>query len=243
MLLVRESAFPASFDQCIHDVTDVLTLLQQLTIVDIICASSYYHDPSHIQPPIASFLHNPNPSFIALSVQSLLVTQLQNSLYNRCYQHSLNTYQHSLQQLNDPTQLAHYYTSLDDGSGIWARLNTRIGYQKVMNRLNDIYSIQDLVSGKVIDTHVNQLRPFNYDPGRTRPADIARQTAQEFLIGDILTHRGDRNRRSTMEFLVRWEDFTDAESWKPYGGLRHADKLHEYLRVHKMRSLIPVEHK
>ncbi len=26
-------------------------------------------------------------------------------------------------------------------------------------------------------------------------------------------------------------------------GLRHAEKLHEYLRVHKMRSLIPVEHK
>ena len=56
----------------------------------------------------------------------------------------------------------------------------------------------------------NQLRPFNYDPERTRPVDLARQTAQEFLIGDILAHRGDRNHRSTMEFLVRWEDFTQA---------------------------------
>ena len=28
---------------------------------------------------------------------------------------------------------------------------------QVINRLNDIYSIQDLVSGKVIDTHVHQL--------------------------------------------------------------------------------------
>jgi hypothetical protein len=64
-----------------------------------------------------------------------------------------------------------------------------------MNKLNDVYSIQDLVSGKVIDTHVHQLRPFNYDPERTRPVDIARQAAQEFLIGDILAHRGDRNRR------------------------------------------------
>ena len=39
---------------------------------------------------------------------------------------------------------------------------------------------------------VHQLRPFNYDPERTRPVDIARQTAQEFLIGDILAHRGDQ---------------------------------------------------
>ena len=75
------------------------------------------------------------------------------------------------------------------------------GSYQVMNRLNDIYSIQDLVSGKVIDTHVHQLRPFNYDPERTRPVDIARQTAQEFLIGDILAHHGDRNHRFTMEFL------------------------------------------
>ena len=60
-----------------------------------------------------------------------------------------------------------------------------------MNRLNDIDSIQDFVSGKVIYTHVHQLRPFNlyYDPERTRPVDIARQTAHEFLIGDILAHR------------------------------------------------------
>jgi transcription termination factor NusB len=117
------------------------------------------------------------------------------------------------------------------------------GPYQVVNKIGDIYSILDLVSGKVIDTHVHQLRPFNYDPERTRPVDIARQTAQEFLIRDILAHRGDRNRRSTMEFLVKWEDFGDTESWEPYAGLRHVEKLHEYLRVHKMRSLIPVEHK
>ena len=97
-------------------------------------------------------------------------------------------------------------------------INYALYIYQVMNRLNDIYSIQNLVSGKVIDTHVNQLRPFNYDPERTRPVDIARQTAQEFLIGDILAHRGDRNHRSTMEFLVRWEDFTGADSWEVLEG-------------------------
>jgi len=71
------------------------------------------------------------------------------------------------------------------------------GPYQVMDRLNDIYSIQDLVSGKVIDTHVHQLRSFNYDPERTRPVDIARQTAQEFLIGDILAHRGEMGRYYT----------------------------------------------
>ena len=99
-----------------------------------------------------------------------------------------------------------------------------------MNRLNDIYSIQDLVSGKVIDTHVHQLRPFNYDPERTRSVDIARQTAQEFLIGDILAHRGDRNRRSTMEFLVRWEDFTGADHMQDSDMQRNCMSTCEYIR-------------
>ena len=154
MLLVRECAFPASFAQCIHDVTDILTLLRPLTIDDILCASRYNHDPTNIPPPIASFLHHPNPIFIAffdavavltvydpaLTVQSLLVTQrtdskLQHSLYNCCYQHSLTTFKHSLQQLNDPAHLAHYYTSIDDDSGIWARLNARIGYYSMTNAI------------------------------------------------------------------------------------------------------------
>jgi len=100
-----------------------------------------------------------------------------------------------------------------------------------------------MVGGKLIDTHVHQLRPFNYDPERTKPLDIARQNAQEFLIKDILAHRGDRNRRSTMEFKVKWEDFGETESWEPYKGLRHSEKLHEYLRAHKLKSLIPVENK
>ena len=60
-----------------------------------------------------------------------------------------------------------------------------------MNKTGDIYAILDLVSGKVTDTHVHQLQPFNYDPERT--------------------HTGYR--RSTMKFLVKWEDFGDTESW------------------------------
>ena len=97
---------------------------------------------------------------------------------------------------------------------------------QVMDKTHSIYTIEDLVNGKRITTHIYNLRPFNYDPERTRPVDIARQTAQDFFFGD-------RNRRSTMEFLVRWEDFTGADSREPYAGLRHAEKLHEYLRVHK----------
>jgi hypothetical protein len=110
MLLVRECAFPASFAQCIHDVTDILILLRPLTIDDILCASRYYHDPSNIPPPIASFLHHPNPIFIAffdsvayltiydpaLSMQShSVLIPSSNTPYTTA--DSLTTFQHTLQ--------------------------------------------------------------------------------------------------------------------------------------------------
>jgi len=86
-LLVRDSAFPASFSQCILDMADISNLIQPLSIDDILCASRHYHDPSQVQPPPTSFSHTPYLTFTvffdavavltaydpALSVQSLLV--------------------------------------------------------------------------------------------------------------------------------------------------------------------------
>ena len=53
----------------------------------------------------------------------------------------------------------------------------------------------------MIVTHIHNLRPFNYDEGRTDPVAVAQQNAQEFAVEEVLAHRGDRAKRSTLEFL------------------------------------------
>ena len=99
-----------------------------------------------------------------------------------------------------------------------------------MEKVDSIYTIEDLVSGKRIVTHVHNLRPFIYDPDRTSPLSVAQQNEQEFVVEAILGHRGSRNRRSTLAFKVRWADFGDEhDSWEPYKGLMHVGKLHDYL--------------
>ena len=104
--------------------------------------------------------------------------------------------------------------------------------------------IEDLVLGKQIKTHVHNLRPFIFSPNRVNPVEVAQQNEQEFMVRDIIAHRGDHHRRSSMEFLLRWTGYDESSnSWEPYKALMHVDKLHEYLREHKMRSLIPREHK
>ena len=53
-------------------------------------------------------------------------------------------------------------------------LKHRGPYQNV-NKLDSIYTIQDLVDGKFITTHINNLHEFHYDPERTNPIDIVRR--------------------------------------------------------------------
>ena len=118
------------------------------------------------------------------------------------------------------------------------------GPYQVMEKTDSIYVIEDLVSGKRTTTHIHNLRPFNYDPAYTSPLTVAQHNEQEFTVESIIAHRGSRNRRSSLQFKVRWAGFGETcDSWEPYKSLMHVDKLHDYLRANTMKTLIPKEHK
>jgi len=137
---------------------------------------------------------------------------------------------------------------LSEMEGSWRRflqmlLPRHRGPYQVMEKTDSIYVIEDLVSGKRTTTHIHNLRPFNYDPAYTSPLVVAQHNEQEFIVESIITHRGSRNRRSTLEFQVRWAGFGETcDSWEPYKALMHVDKLHDYLRANTMKTLIPKEH-
>ena len=117
------------------------------------------------------------------------------------------------------------------------------GPYQVVNKLDSIYTIQDLVNGKLITTHIKNLREFLFDPARTNPLDIAVQNRGEFFIDSILEHRGDRQRRSTMMFKVRWLGYgPEHDTWEHYKNLAHTEQLILYLVRNRMRSLIPKGH-
>ena len=107
------------------------------------------------------------------------------------------------------------------------------GPYKVKGRKQSVYFMEDLVLGKQIRTHVHNLRPFLFNPHRINPQEVAQQKKQEFLVRDIIAHRGNHHRRSSMEFLVRCE-------FQQLGTIQGPDACHT---SSKMRSLIPREHK
>ena len=86
---------------------------------------------------------------------------------------------------------------------------------------------------------MSRLRPFYYDN-----EDVPRQTAmrdsQQWDVDFIVAHAGDSNHRKALLFKVRWLGHDEScDTWEPYTNLRHNVKLHDYLRCHKMKKLIP----
>lgn len=121
---------------------------------------------------------------------------------------------------------------------------THDGPYQVLNKINDIYTIENLVTGKPFDCHITSLRPFIFDPLRVIPKEVAVQNNQEFFIEKILAHQGDPNRKPTMYFKVRWLGYSeDHDTWEPYYKLRDTEQLIEYLNSHRLRRLVLPKYK
>ena len=114
------------------------------------------------------------------------------------------------------------------------------GPLRVVSYVGSTYSLQDLVTNKLESVHVTQLRPFEYDPQRVEPRLIANKDQQMWEVEEIIAHRGNPKRRSSMTFRVRWTGFTeDDDTWEPWKNLRKNLKLHAYLRKSNLTALLP----
>ena len=125
------------------------------------------------------------------------------------------------------------------------KLNTRLkGPHRVLSKRNDgevdIYTVENLATNKLEDFKVHDLQPFNHDPAYHDPKAVAMHDQQLYAVEAIRDHKGNRNQRSRLTFLVKWLGYPDsANTWEPWANLRNNRVLHTYLREHGMASLIP----
>ena len=73
------------------------------------------------------------------------------------------------------------------------------GTYQVRGRNQSIYIIEDLVLGKQIKTHVDRI-------------ELAQQNEQEFMVRDIIAHRGDHQ-----DFFKIFLDFSNRDWFFPLG--------------------------
>ncbi len=118
------------------------------------------------------------------------------------------------------------------------------GPMRVMNKIGVRYTLLNLVNNKTEEVHITRLHPFEYDPNRTEPADIANRDNQMEDVDHIIKHWGNPMKKSNMQLLVRWADSSESDDqWLPWKDLRANLALHTYLRKEGMDRLIPDEFK
>ena len=102
------------------------------------------------------------------------------------------------------------------------------------------YTLHDLITKKEEVVDVSRLLPFVYDPQRTNPFDVAAKEQREYLVEEILDHRGNQKRKSTLEFLVRFAGYDDTyNEWLPWENLYNVEALHDYLYEKELYELVP----
>ena len=113
------------------------------------------------------------------------------------------------------------------------------GPYQVVNYNGSIYTVRNLVTNKLEDFHITNIRHFEYDPLTVDPRQVANSDQDMVDINDIIQHTGTSNRRANMRFLVRWSD--GEETWEPWSNVRRTEACHKYLQENNMKHLIPRE--
>ena len=111
---------------------------------------------------------------------------------------------------------------------------------RVVNQVGAKYALQDLIMGKIHDAHISRLSEYLFDENDTSftPHDAARRDNHEYWVEAILNHKGHQSNKTAMTFEVQWRGAATA-TWELWSNVRLTEPLHEYLRTHKMKSIIP----
>jgi hypothetical protein len=119
---------------------------------------------------------------------------------------------------------------------------------KLAPKLLGPYSVTSHVQNKINCVHLQRKTTHEFHSDRVTPflgsLDHARNIAlldrEEFLVQEILTHRGQWRTKTSIELLVRWSGYdSTSDSWEPWHEMIKVQLVHDYLIKIGMASKIP----
>ena len=113
-----------------------------------------------------------------------------------------------------------------------------LGPYKVIEQIKNDITCQHVVTNIVSSLHASRVTPYFGTP------DTAYTTAlldrDEYIIDFIITHRGNPRKISTLEFLVRWQNYSsEHDTWEPWIEMKKVSAVHLYLQSNNMSHIIP----
>ena len=98
---------------------------------------------------------------------------------------------------------------------------------------DDMFKLNDLISNKDIQVHIDRLRLFKV-PDDFQPSELIQLAAadkDEFIVESIIDHTGTTKRN--LQFRVRWQGYDPSEdSWLSYNELKDNIALDVYSHEH-----------
>jgi hypothetical protein len=96
---------------------------------------------------------------------------------------------------------------------------------------DDIYKCRDITSNKVLEFHVDRLRIFKCSPD-VQPEELLELAAvdkEEFVVEEIVDHRGTGKSGDPLEFRIRWAGWgPEDDTWEPYRQVKELEALDRY---------------
>ena len=101
----------------------------------------------------------------------------------------------------------------------------------VVSRVKNTYTVRDLTSDVLHTYDVTRLKQFVVSE-ETDPIDIAARDLNEMTVRDIISHKGNPKRRTTLEFQVIWEPYGDT-TWESWETMRKTEAINAYVTKFK----------
>ncbi len=182
------------FDSCVHDkwLFEQLPLVQRIIYTVEKTSTGVTSAELILSHSIRLSSHSGiDSSEISLSGRMDEWISRQHTILVAAQEHQLQSDQHKVVE-NDPDITDYLVNSYVLYTPPMGRSNKLLPKQKgpyqVVGRQESIYTVDDLVPGKQIKTHVHNLRAFIFNPTQVNPLNIAQQNEQEFLVDEIIAH-------------------------------------------------------
>jgi hypothetical protein len=131
------------------------------------------------------------------------------------------------------------YPETNFGRGPPSKLHPNLkGPFRVVNQKDDIVTVQNLLDNKLTDHHVSLIQPYITSDMQLPPEEVATWDDGVYEVEEIREHKGNVKDKSSLTFLVKWAGYEEM-TWEPWEHVRFNVKLHEYLKKHKLKRLIP----
>jgi hypothetical protein len=111
------------------------------------------------------------------------------------------------------------------------------GPMRIINAVDNNYTLQDIVTLRNKDYHITKLRPFIFDAATQNPLDYAiRDDNETYVVEKISQLRGKpTGPKKSIYLKVHWIGVKDT-SWEQWSRMRNSIALQNFLKHHKNKN-------